>query len=107
MATATKAAAAARTLSVELMRGTQDVILVELLEFKGKRARISIRSDSYVAQCSANLEIFDGAKWHSLYWIPGPSMATAPKLYYFVRTVTASDFATDRERLLEKLRLIV
>lgn len=101
MATRKTQAQAARSLLLEISKGSQDVVFQELVQVGADRLRIVIRSDSYRDQCFARVGRWDGAKWQEV-WHLGPSeMNTADGLKYVARGVGLVDFAADRTALLD------
>lgn len=96
-----------KVISVECVKGSQDVIYHEVLEgsttdvpAKPVALRIFIRSDTYKLQGSARLERWDGTQWHEVHHIEPRVMRTDNNLCYRAGPVSGEDFREDREILL-------
>jgi hypothetical protein len=91
-----------KTLNKEIGSGGQSVTYKETLEHNGKKLRISIKSDSYRAQCYARVLLFDGDKWNQIDSIHYSRMVTEAKLIYRPNVLpNDSDFKADRDRLVK------
>ena len=93
-----------KTLHLDIGKGSQDVIFKELIDLDGFKLRISIRSDFYVEQCHAKIEIFDVGSfcWNHLADIHSSLMRTHEELKHTPNYRNISLFARDRASLLNQ-----
>lgn len=106
-----------KVLASEMTRGTQSVELIEILEFKGHKLRLHIKSDSYKFQSYAIVSIFHtgNLKWNQLVSIPHGNMKTEEGICYYQAAQGSNPqleklkhkFIDDRESLIEKMKLIL
>ena len=71
-----------KILNSTIAKGDQDVILDSIYEHLDHKLRVKIRSDSYIFQCSAVIEIFTDNGWKNLHSIHYGIMNTPKGLYY-------------------------
>ena len=92
-----------KTLSKNISSGSQELIYKEILEHNGQKLRVFIESDSYLSQCRAKVDLWDGKKWNNIDYIHYGNMKTEAKLYYenIHRLVSDSVFKQDRDTLLK------
>jgi hypothetical protein len=91
-----------KTLNLWITQGSQSVIFTELLTYKGHSLRISIKSDAYANQCSAQISIFSPAtlQWNPLWTIPHGGMETKTGLHYAPDWENSFHFKADRQTLI-------
>lgn len=95
-----------KTLSTEVGLGRQDLNYKEIIEHKGHKLRVSIKSDSYDFQSSAKVEVFDNMKWNHVDGIHFSQMKTPATLYVIPKgekdlSKFAHFFKADRDRLVK------
>ena len=71
-----------KILNKEVSHGKQSITQTILLSHKKNKLKISIKSDSYMDQCKANVYIYNKTdnKWNNLYSIPSSNMQTPSKM---------------------------
>ena len=71
-----------KILNSTIAKGKQDVILDSIYEHLDHKLRVKIRSESYMFQCLAYIEIFTDNGWKNLHSIHYGIMNTPKGLYY-------------------------
>lgn len=88
-----------------IARGSQDLTYSRTVMINKKfKVRITIKSDSYKAQCFAKADVWSADKlsWNNVTYIAPSLMKTEDKLYYWPasRQVTIAQFLDDESKLL-------
>lgn len=78
--------------------------VTEIVEIRGRRFRIRLKSDSYDVQSYARIEVWNGDRWNLVHEIPGPAMETPHGLAYErwpddFEDKLAAKFQNDRDEL--------
>lgn len=102
----TAAPAAAARIDLRIAVSQHDVTWLEHLAAAGRKVRVTIRSNAYVAQCEAHLDVLDpvAMKWNRVAYLPVGTMKTLAGMCYSRTMDDASRtlaFAADRAALLE------
>ena len=84
--------------------GRQTVTYRETLDLGGQKLRIIIKSDSYIFQCGARIERWDGTQWHEVHHLVPSRMETK---VVGASSISAETFAADRALLVALAREIV
>ncbi len=95
-----------KILDIDLSQGTQSLEYTELVELRANTLQIKIKSDSYDFQSYAIIDRWDGRQWQRVASIGYGSMATKSGLHY-VPNPHNGMFEEDRDRLVEKARMIL
>lgn len=91
-----------KSLNKEIGKGRQSVFYKETLEYKGKKLRIEIKSDSHRFQCYATVSLFGDSQWNQIDSIHYSRMKTEDSLVYRPNILpNEKDFKADRDRLVE------
>lgn len=85
----------------------QSVDYRELLEHDGAKLRITIRSDSYNAQCYARVHHWTDNKWTFVESIAASVMVTDTGLAYKPNMPTKAAFMYDRKELIRLAKLVL
>jgi hypothetical protein len=93
--------AAIRTIAQDVTIGRQSASYVETCRYGDHRLRVDIRSDAYDVQSHAKISRWDDTRWQSVYFISYDNMLTSPNLCHQDTPVTISQFATDRDKLID------
>jgi len=100
-----------KSLFLDIAAGSQSVNFVELLSGWGQRLRISIKSDSYLVQSYARIEVWSAAelKWNLVAYVQHGSMLTPAGLIYNPNRsgFQASHFQADRTELIRLAGLVL
>lgn len=65
-----------------ISKGSQSLEYKQLINYKGYKLRINIKSDSYEPQSYARISILKDLKWEILDYIPSSQMSTNSELVY-------------------------
>lgn len=98
-----------QTNSTEMNKGSQNATYVEVGEHEGFKVKIAIRTDTYKFQGSARAFVWSKAelKWNEVCSIIPERMATNKDLVYIDRPIKSTDFAIDRNTLLDEMAYIL
>lgn len=91
-----------------LNKGSQSLTYREIFSLNDKKFKIVIKSDSYRAQCHAEVHALDLAtlKWNTVYIIHYSNMETPDSLYYVNKSQHEffACFTKDRDNLMKMLQ---
>jgi len=95
----------------EVSKGSQSLNYTEILKLNDYKIKIAIKSDAYLNQCRAIVEVFDNLKWNRVASIPASEMETKKGLlYHFNDDSYKTDsrlFVADRNELVRLAKEII
>lgn len=73
---------AGTTITASIAVSGQSATAQKILNFVGRKIRLTVKSDSYRDQCYAEAALWDGNRWNEVYRIHPANMITKSSLAY-------------------------